>query len=317
MSTESVDTPSPEFRAHLEWEVARAFRREASLRSAVHETRRRRRRAAVAVAICLALGTVSSFATAQVRDGTRRDSLLQAARAEVEMAQLRQDLARRQYEEMARKVQAGVTSAIELRQMQAELQAMIAKVARTRLNVEEIQAAALPPRDELNAPLVKGRDYVRLRIEAELSAAQQRTSVLEQQLAEVERQRRVGMTNQLTVSETQVAVERAQHELGLLAEKLRLRQEALEKKTPMDRLMIRLDSTQAVMDVEMAARVKDVAAARLEQMRKQRATGAISELDLMRAEVEFKERELELANLRDRVAQAIAKARARAGGSEP
>jgi hypothetical protein len=98
-----------------------------------------------------------------------------------------------------------------------------------------------------------------------------------------------------------------------------LRQEYLVKKTSMNHLMARLDSTQAVMDLEVAARAKDVAAARLDQLRKQRAAGAITELDLMRAEVELKERELEITSVRERVAQAVAKAKARArsGGSEP
>jgi len=297
MTADITDLPTPEFRAHLEWEIARTIRREARLGTHRHTQRHRWVRTALIVTVCLALGTASNFASAQVRNGVRRDSLLDAARAELSIVQLRQELVRKHLDEVARKFQAGVVGAAEFASVESELRVMEARTVRAQLNIEEIQAASLPARNDLNAPLVGGRDFVRQRIEVELTGAQQRLSALEQQASEVERQRRLGTATELSVAQAQLEVARAQAELAVMAERLSLRREFVEQGTPVDQLTRRLDSSQLREDLQLARRALNVAQRRAEAAKLQHAVGALSDLDLMRAELDVKECELALAKL--------------------
>lgn len=307
MTTDPMHSPTPEFRAHLEWEVTRAFRREASLGNRRFEKRRRRMRIVTVAAVCLALGTVSNFATAQVRDTVRRDSLLDSARSQVELLRLREQVAQKQFEEYSRKAALGVISKEELSAMRAALMEIEAKLVRSALNIAEIQAASLPPRDDLNAPLVKGRDFVKERIETDITRAQQENAAREQALAEVERQLRVGVVGELAVKEAKAESERAQQKVMLSAEKLRLREEYVQKKTPVDQLTSRLDSVQRDLDLKQALLSHDVAATRVQLLQKQYAAGAAAELDLLRAQVELKERELEVLKLQQKTPRLMPK----------
>ena len=63
---------------------------------------------------------------------------------------------------------------------------------RARYNIEEITATSQPPRDELSAPLVGGRDFVKDRIMLDLAAAQERLTTAEKVYSETERRARVG-----------------------------------------------------------------------------------------------------------------------------
>ena len=67
MTTDTSNTPTPEFRAQLEWEVTRGFRREARLGERRRDNRWRRLRAVGLVALCIAVGTGTGIVGASAR----------------------------------------------------------------------------------------------------------------------------------------------------------------------------------------------------------------------------------------------------------
>src|SRR5215218_1881570 len=108
MTTHDMHRPTPEFRDHLDRELTRALRRQShaatetieaigdlshdlsrpTARQRQQQSRRWLSVAAVAL-MSVALGTTAGLASAQMRDGARRDSLLEAARADAALVALR------------------------------------------------------------------------------------------------------------------------------------------------------------------------------------------------------------------------------------
>lgn len=303
MNSIPSEAPDPEFRAHLEWEVVRALRRESSLGTRRVQRRRRRVRAAAIVCACLALGVVSNIASAQVRDGTRRDSLLEAARADLNLLMLRRQLLQAQADHAEQQRRVGVISRAAADAAAAQLDELRNRIARIEIDMQEVQAAAQPPRNDLVAPLVGGRDYVKERIQLDLADAQRRVAMAEAQRAEIDRQLRVGVATQLTGLEAEVDLARARAAMALDAQRLALRQEHVDKGTPAEQLALRLDAAQRQQDLETTGRVVELMRARVDALRRQQAAGTASDIDLMRAELDLKERMLELVTLKNQLVQ--------------
>src|SRR4051794_21786174 len=93
--------PTEAFRDFLEEEIHLAFR---------HDALRRRLRLAAVIMVSVAIGTTGGLASAQIREGSQRDSLLEAARADAALVSMRVDLARAQLAEQRRAAAAGATS---------------------------------------------------------------------------------------------------------------------------------------------------------------------------------------------------------------
>ncbi|HEY4320377.1 MAG TPA: hypothetical protein VGM77_04280 [Gemmatimonadales bacterium] len=297
MTTTPDDLPTPEFRAHLAWEVARTFRREARLGVRTDITRRRRIRMVATVAVCLALGTVSGLASAQVRDTSRRDSLLDAARAEMAIDTLRLDLAKRLDLDLSRQFAAGIASSDQAASAEAELRAQQTRVARLQLDIAEIQASSRAPREDLTAPRVGSRDFVSERINLDLMKAQQDLTAAEQAVTATGRQVRVGMIDTLALAQRQVELARAHATLAVLAERLAARRDFLDKGLSADQLARRVDQVQVQSDMTVAQQALATAQLRAEQLSRQQAAGAASELAALRAQVDLKERTMELNEL--------------------
>jgi outer membrane protein TolC len=76
-----------------------------------------------------------------------------------------------------------------------------------------------------------------------------------------------------------------------------LRKEFLSQGTPGEQLTRRFQQAQVRFDAYVASEAVKVLRQRLEAVRKQHTIGAASDLDLLRAEIQLKEREAELALL--------------------
>jgi len=289
---DTTHSPSPEFRAFLDYEIGRVAR---------HSSRRRPTtqwmRVTALLLACAGIGVTTAFASAQVRDGARRDSLLQSARADLQIAGVRLDLARAQYDETTRQSQVGAASAEAQEAAQVELRAREAQAMRAKYNIEEITLDAQPPRDDLNAPLVGGRDFVYSRLELDAMVAQERLKAAEADLGEAQRRVRVGAVEDGVELQAKQRLARARADFAVLATKLGLRKEFLAKHTPVDSLLARLGHVQLQQDVMVASERANVAGQQLALVEKQHAVGQAADLDLLKAKVEAEEAQIELQRL--------------------
>src|SRR5512145_2526886 len=98
--------PTPEFRAHLEWQIETALRRESRLVAPVTSPPGRWLAALVVVG-ALAVGGIGGVASERVQDARDRDRLIESVRSEQALAQLRVDLARADYQDARRRFEVG------------------------------------------------------------------------------------------------------------------------------------------------------------------------------------------------------------------
>ncbi|MEO8621167.1 MAG: hypothetical protein ABI625_08880 [bacterium] len=284
--------PTEAFRDFLDEEIHRAFG---------HHALRRRLRLAAVIMVSVAIGTTGGLASAQIREGSQRDSLLDAARADAALVSMRVDLARAQLAEQRRAVAVGAMSTETAAGAVLQLKDVESQLARASLNIDEIKASGRAPRDELNAPLVNGHDFVKDRILAQAMAAQVRMQTAESAQTEVARRVRAGVVSELANQEAELDVARAQREILVISTRIQLRKEFLEKQTPVDQLLQQLVQAELRADLGVAQRALSVARARAATLDKRRAAGVGDELELMRAQLEMKEREVELQRLLQRL----------------
>jgi hypothetical protein len=291
--------PRPEFRAALESEVMRAYRR--NDRAGAWARRRAQWRAAAAVVVSIAIGTTSGLASAQIARSQERDSLLAAARADAMIASMRRDLARAQADDVDQKVRLGIEGEQTALRADAELRVMEMQLGRVGLNIEEIKASGHAPRDDLNAPVIAGRDFVKQRIEAEAAGVQQQLTAAEGTLAQVERRVRAGAGTEVERLAARVEVAKLRAAMTMLVTKLELRAEFVGKATPIADLARRLDRAQVQQDVLVAQEELALARARMSIVEKQRSAGLADEASELRARLDVTERQIQLVRLAARL----------------
>jgi hypothetical protein len=297
MMDDTMHRPTEDFRDRLERTVVRTYRLEEELTDRRRARRTRWVGLAAVVVVSVAIGATAGVASGQIRDAARRDSLLEAAKADASLAALRLNLAREQFADTKRKYDVGVSDATSLGNAEAELRAMETRAMRARYNIEEITATAQPPRDDLNAPLVGGRDFVKDRIMLDLMAAQRRLTAAEEAHADVERRVRIGAASDVAATEASVEVARDRSAMAVLAEQLALRKEFVDRGTPIEQLAARLADAQLQQDITLAQQELALARERAAQIERQRAAGIVTEAYLIQAKLKVQERELELQQL--------------------
>jgi hypothetical protein len=252
MMNDTTHTPTVDFRDRLERTVVSAYRLEQESNDRARARRTTWMRLAAVIVVSVAIGATAGVASGQIRDAARRDSLLDAAKADATLAALRLNLARERFSDTKRRFDVGASDATTLANADAELRAMEAQAVRARYNIEEITATAQPPRDELNAPLVSGRDFVKDRIMLDLAAAQQRLTAAEGSFSDTDRRVRFGAASDIAGLEAKVEVSRARARMAVLAQRMTLRKEYLERGTPVEQLSARLADTQLQQDIALA-----------------------------------------------------------------
>lgn len=292
----AIHEPAPEFRNALETEIVRALRRDAHGAPLILRRRQRLRSAALLVA-ALSLGAAAGAAPAQVQDARQREQLTAVAQAEYQVLLMRYDLARVAFAEARARFDTGVIGRESLAAAEAELRSMETRVARIRLNLEEIRAAAAQPRDEISAPRVGDRDFVSERLRLDLAGAQQLLTSAELAVDEAERRHRVGATSGLALQEPQIALAHARSEMQRLAGMLDLREAFLEENLAVADVERRVQRHELVVEAERVRILHGIAVDRLANLRERQAVGAAEQLEVMRANVQVMERQMEMLQI--------------------
>jgi hypothetical protein len=294
---DTTHTPTADFRDRLERTLLHTYRLEQEINHRARAKRTGWARLAAVIVVSVAIGATAGIASGQIRDAARRDSLLDAAKADATLAGVRLNLARERLADTKRRFDVGASDATTLANADAELREMEAQVMRTRYNIEEITATAQAPRDDLNSPLIDGRDFVKDRIMLDLMAAQRRLMAAEGAASEAERRERAGAASDLATLDARVEVERGRAAMTVLAQRLALRKEFVERATPIEQLSARLANTELQQDIAVAQQELALARQRAAQAERQRAAGIVTEFYLVQAKLKALEREAELQQL--------------------
>lgn len=289
--------PTPEFRARLEWQVETALRRETRFAAPV-TGRWPRLGGALVVITALALGGLAGMATGFAQEARERDRLLEAARADAHLLALRLELARADYQEARKRFDVGAADRETLLAAERRMRGMETMLARSRVDMDEIRQTSAAPRNELDAPLVGARDFVRERLILELEQAQRVLAAAEQAAARAKERVSIGIAPTAAGRNAEAELAQARADMELLGARLEMRQRFLRGEIKRD------DLTAAVRRLELTLQLRRlegaIAAARgrVEEVGRLVDTGAASQLELKRAEIDLLEGEVELKRLR-------------------
>lgn len=148
--------------------------------------------AALVVASMMVGGAVVAAAY-QNENRQQREMLASVYERKIQLAQLRLDAAKQELQAAERRVAVGLennSAVMEQRQavVEAEAQMHIA-----RLNLEEVRVTGREPRDEVSAPPIPNRDFVRERIEVGMSITQGALDLEKRKLQDAQRRVQIGL----------------------------------------------------------------------------------------------------------------------------
>lgn len=293
----AANGPRPEFRAHLEWQIESALRREARF-AEPSSKRLPRLGSALALLAAMAIGAVGAAAQGGLAESRERDELVSAVKSEQALARMRLDLARAGYDEAKRKVDVGAASRSTLQLAETQLEAIESAMKKLALDVEEIQATAKAPRNDLQAPLVGRRDFVSERLTLDLAAVQHALVAAERDVENTRQRFNVGVANAAALRQAEADLAQAHARMQQLQEMLILRRRAASGELKGDEIAAALRRTDLTVQRARAERELDLARARIEEVRRLVAVGGATSLELKRTEVEVLELELELKRVR-------------------
>jgi outer membrane protein TolC len=291
-----IHAPAPEFRAGLEAEIVRALHREEHA-SASRFWNPQRVRTISRLAAAVILGVVVGAAPAQVQDARQRDSLLTAAQADLKLAELRLRLVREEYDAATQRAETGVGSTAERAAAAAQLRMAEAQLMTVRLNIEEIQATASSPRDDIAAPAINGRDFVRERLTLEAAGVQRAMAAAEEAMRDAERRKAIGTESAISVQQQELEVQRARTQLSLLAQKMELRKRFLDSRLSAGETERELRTLELQHSLMLTQHRAAVAAERLKFVEERVKGGTAPRAELLRAELEALEVRAELERI--------------------
>lgn len=304
--------PRPEFVEFLERQVRRQLRRQERFAPEARRTppprnvswwRRRAVRTAALVVVSVLVGYAGATAAQDASERRARELLELQANARLEMARLEASFAADRLVAIETRVGRGEAPEQELGRATLQRAFSEREVAAAELDLQELEATGRPPRNDLGAPLVSGRDLVgarlRLRLEALRDERTHAAREVEQLAAGVD----AGRYHPFDLRLRRLDLERLERQLASIRRTLQLRESLLAGEIQEAEARQRQALLEARMDVEDARADLELARARAERMLDSPDHEEIqrlgAEYELRMAEVRAEMTELRLRILRE------------------
>ena len=296
---QDLHEPTPAFRAHLEWQIATALRRESRLTAPVG--RDQPWRVAALVFLALMLGGAAGIASGRIQDARQRSSLTESVNAEMQLMETRLQLAEAEYQDARRRYELGTAGRDTLTAAEQQVREATAALRRLQLDLAEIRLTASSPRNELTAPLVGQRDFVRDRLLLELEKTERALAAAEQRTQAVRERIEIGTASKAALAQAEAERLRATSEMRLLQRQIELRKQFLQNKLDAEQITREQRRTELTLRAQLAESELAAAQDRLSELRRGADVGMVGELEVKRAEVALLERQIELQRLRREV----------------
>jgi hypothetical protein len=290
--------PSVEFRAKLEDDVVRAFRRASQFDDRPPAYGTRRARGLLILLAGIALGSGTQFLAAQAQNAQERNRLIEVASENRRIEIARASLAEEAYRRAKTAFETGVVNRESLISAETDLRRIRQRIERLDLEIAEIRATGAPPRDELWAPPIGGRDFVSERLKSDSALGAEGLSRAEERLRDAERLVRLGLAEPSISGAAEAAALEARQDVALTARKLELRRRFLEERLGADAIARELKRFEMETEIARTAARLRRAEDRAARARSAAASGVASEIDARRAELEVLEQSALLKRLR-------------------
>jgi outer membrane protein TolC len=218
---------------------------------------------------------------------------------------LRLDVVRAEVDLARKRVETGVAGRETLIAAQDQLRALEAMQQRYRLDMEEIQVTSAAPRNDLQAPLVAKRDFVRERLMLDIATAERALAAAEQQADRAKQRYEVGIATATERQQADTDLAGARARLQVLAATLDLRARVLKGEIKGDDIasakrQLELESQLRLLQLQL-----ELTQARLTEARRRAAVGTASDVDIKRQELQVLEQQLEMKRVQQQL-QALA-----------
>lgn len=291
--------PTPEFAERLESRIA-------------SEVRRRNKQAraprwaawspaqALAAVVVIGLGSagVGGAAVAgayEAQNSQARDQLVSAWERRADLARQRLEMAVRAYESAQTRFAVGLGASDAVLEKGIAVADAQAEVDLIALDLAEIRASGRPPRPELSAPRVSGRDFVGERLQIQRSMPERALEIVRKVEKDVQIRVAIGTSKPVELEVSASRVLDAEAALETVQEKIRIRERFLAG------LVDAVEADLRGLEAEAAQRIKtlgpkvELARQEVERLEQRRQLGLSASVDVAEATVRRLELETELS----------------------
>jgi outer membrane protein TolC len=311
---QDIHEPRSEFIERLAWQVGLEVRRRNRAAQAPQWTPRSRMKAILAVlalmVASMGIGAAVVAAAYEAQADQRRDQLTSGFEQRAELARQRLAIASGELPEIERRVSIGVaprSAALEGRIKVADAEAQVKSI---ELQLEEVRITAREPRNELNSPLVSGRDFVTSRLRIEMSVPEMAVELARARLREAESRFAVGMANVADVDVSRVRVLEVDVALEAFRRKIEIRQKFLKGEMDAIETELRVLECEAEQRRKIAEPKAELARKDAERATKKFEVGIAQQVEVTEAalrrlelQTELAKADLDLALVRRRIEQ--------------
>lgn len=290
--------PDPAFVNALEWQLERELRRAARFEPIRGSTRTAARRGLGLVTLALVsglLGVAGLAGAQQVRASLEARPIVRIIELKEKAAEIAWQGAAVALTDAQAREKGGDSSIEGVARAKKRLAESILQRTKAALDLEEARSAGRRPRDDLSAPLIGGRDFVRDRLRADHAAATEQLSLAQVALNVAIQRYEMGLVTHDATSGAKLDVQLAELRIKEASSKLTAREDFLnnrKKAIDAEREGVRIDVSYGVGAAMARA---DIARQRLKVARLRNEAGLTSQAELRQVTEEMAEAEAALA----------------------
>jgi len=264
------------------------------------------------VFVSMAIGGAVVAAAYRSQTNERRDLVASTYERRLGLAQQRLSIAVERLNGTKRRVAVGVATNRELVDDQLNVIEAEAEVMTTQLQLEEVRLTAQDALSTISAPLVRGRDFVSERWQAELTVPRYALDMEQARLRDTQRRVQIGVANPSEVEVSRVRVAELEAALQAYQRKLDIRKRFLNKEIDATQADLRGLEAEAEMRYQTLEQQVDLAKAEVERASARVKKGIADNIEVTQANVkllvlqsELVKVELDLALIRRRLKGAL------------
>ncbi|MCC7184967.1 MAG: hypothetical protein IT185_01915 [Acidobacteria bacterium] len=306
--------PSVEFVARLESQLGSEVRRRnrdvRAPRWATWSFAQVATAAAVLVVASMGAGGAAVAAAYEAQSSQTRDQLVAAYTQRAELARQRLDLATTEHKAAETRFNVGLSDVKTVLEKGVEVVTAQAEVTLVQLQLEEIRLSGREPRAELWAPRVSGRDFVTERLRIEMTVPEKTLEVARKVAQDNAVRVEIGTLSPTDLDQARTLALSVEATLTALQRKLAIRQQYISGRieaagTELRVLEVEAEQRTAALGPQIALAVKEEAriAQRVDAGVSRTVDLAEARLRRMQLEMELTKAELDLAQIRRRLAE--------------
>jgi outer membrane protein TolC len=306
--------PTPEFAARLQAQIAAEIQRRNDRAAAPRWSTWTPLQVLVAMAlvivVSMGVGGAVVAATYEAQNNQARNELLRPLEQRVELAEFKVGLTAKAEEAAKRRFDVGLTDAKPVLDAGVELARAQVELDIAKLDVEEVRLTSREPRNELSAPRVSGRDFVSERLRTQLSLSEKVLAVEQKLVADMQVRVEIGVMHPVDLEVARGRAQEVEVAMGTVRRKLDIRQQFLAGKMDAVETQLRVLEIEAEQKVKALAPKIELAKQEVTRVNERVQVGLAQAIDAARAtlqrlelERELSQAELDLAVIRQRIAE--------------